>query len=237
MEKQPTKLDYGLKKRSKSRRTRSILADTCHQYLNSFPGIPQTASTIRTFRAATSFLESGSAGTMTMALLQARLDYRLDATKMATTLRDVALPEDCEFPACHLFDYDSWRDALSFGERTPGNAKKSENYDPCFCKVHDAELFCRPMAQQGLSYSKPAEYLTPAFVENDLDERAVDRAIAAIQAYKKSRVETLTLWRRCDRCVKNTVGAAFRTLGKRLRSPWPWKRGVVPQSSSEIPYR
>ena len=98
MEKQPTKLDYGLKKRSKSRRTPSILADTCHQYLNSFPGIPQTASTIRTFRAATSFLESGSAGTMTMAQLPTCLDYRLDAMKMAIMLNDVALPDDCEFP-------------------------------------------------------------------------------------------------------------------------------------------
>lgn len=233
-EEESDKLGHGFGKALTSRQAQSILADKCFQYLSSFPGIPQTGPDISPFNAATSFLESGHASTMTKAELQAMLEYRLGAMKLATTLKEVALPESREFPACHLFDYDSWIDNLSSGGKTPANATRRKVYHNCFERVYDAKLFGRPTPEQGMAYSKPVGYLTAAFVESGLEERAVEKAISVMQAYNKSHIETLTQRMRYDRSVRETAGAAFRTLGKRLRSPSPQKRGVIPRFSSEI---
>ncbi|MCJ1336086.1 hypothetical protein MMC09_001362 [Bachmanniomyces sp. S44760] len=65
--------------------------------------------------------------------------------------------------------------------------------------------------QQGPAYSKPDAYLTAAFVENRLDEKSVDKAIAVMQAYKHSLVITMTQRVRLDRSVRNTTnGPVFR---------------------------
>ncbi len=231
---QPHEYDNRSIRRFTSHQNRSILADKCRQYLNSFPGVPQSSSDIRPFHAAKTFLASGSADTMDMLKLQAVMDYRLDAMLLATTLKDIGLPTGCEFPACSLFDNDTWRDALSNTPRTPENIRRSEIYRLVLSKVFKANLCGTPTIQQGPAYSKPDAYLAAAFVENRLDEKSVDKAIAAMQAYKHALVITMTQRVRLDRSVRNTAGAAFRSLGKRLRSPSPRKRGAIPRFSAEI---
>lgn len=171
---------------------------------------------------------------MDMLKLQAVMDYRLDAMLLATTLKDIGLPTGCEFPACSLFDNDTWRDALSTTPRTPENIRRSEIYRLVLSKVFKANLCGTPTIQQGPAYSKPDAYLAAAFVENQLDEKSVDKAIAAMQAYKHSLVITMTQRVRLDRSVRNTAGAAFKSLGKRLRSPSPRRRGAIPRFSAEI---
>lgn len=166
--------------------------------------------------------------------LQAVMDYRLDAMLLATTLKDIGLPTGCQFQACNLFDNDAWRDALQATPRTPENVRKSEFYHVVYHKVFDAHLFSSPTTQQGQFYRKPNYYLTAAFVESGLDEESVDKAIVAMQAFKDSLVKTMTQRVRLDRSVRNTAGAAFRSLGKRLRSPSPQKRGGIPRFPAEI---
>ena len=231
---QPHEYENRSIRRFTSHRNRLILADKCRQYLNSYPGVPQSSSDIRPFYAAKTFLASGSPDTMDMPKLQSVMDYRLDAMLLATTLKDIGLPTGCQFPACSLFDKDTWRDALSTTPRTPENIKRSETYRLVLSKVFKANLCGTPTIQQGPAYTKPDAYLAAAFVDNQLDEQSVDKAIAVMQAYKHSLVMTMTQRVRLDRSVRITAGAAFRSLGKRLRSPSPRKRGAIPRYSAEI---
>ena len=221
------KNDHGFRKTLTRRQADSILADLCHRYLNSCPPAPETGNDILPYRAAEHFLNQRGPFTVSRASVQGMLSYRLDATDLATTFKDLTLTKGQIFPPCHLFDYYSW---IS----TAAERSKLQAFSGICKSLDSADLLDSPTNKQGYPFGKFYHYLAAAYAENNLDHKAVDVAIATMTTYKRVQVQALTERIRYDRIVRNTARAAFSTLGKRLRSPSPRKRGAIPRFSEEV---
>ena len=219
---------HGFRKSLTRRQGNTLLADLCYRYLNSCPPVPQTASSILPYRAAEHYLRETGPFTCSRAQVQAMLSYRLEATDLATTLKDLTLTQEGQtFPACHNFKWEVWIDAADGGG-------KGKAFWEIFERLFGVNLLDRPTSKQFYPFPKFYHYLAAAYAENDLGPEAVDAAVATMMAYKQAQVQALTERIRYDRVVRNTARAAFSTLGKRLRSPSPQKRGAIPRFSEEI---
>ena len=219
--------NHGFRKTLTRRQGDSILADLCHQYLNSCPPAPETGDDILPYRAAEHFLNQSGPFTVSGANVQAMLSYRLDAADLATTFKDLTLTRGQTFSAGQLFNFEAWIN-------TSAKRSKLQAFRGINERLRSADLLDPPTVQQGYPSAKFYHYLAAAYAENDLDRKAVDAAIATMTAYKKAQVRALTERIRHDRTVRNTARAAFSTLGKRLRSPSPRKRGAIPRFSVDI---
>lgn len=221
--------DHGFRNFLTRQQGDTLLADMCYRYLNSCPPVPRTASAILPYRAAEHYLRGTGPFTYSKAKVQAILSYRLEATDLATTLKDLTLTQDGQtFPACHDFKYEVWLE-------TSESRGKAKAYWAILERLFGVDLLAEPNADQVYEFPKFHHYLAAAYAENDVSPKAVDTAIATMMAYKKAQVQALTERIRYDRIVRNTARAAFSTLGKRLRSPSPQKRGAIPRFSEEIP--
>ena len=220
--------NIGFRRTLTRRKAFPILADMCKRYLACYPPEPDTGDDILPYREAERSLQYGRTDVLDLAGLQAIMQYRLEAMNLATEFKDLTLPSTGTFPPCHQFDARTWSVAL------PRGSPKSQAFGEISSLIHQSRILDGPARKQGRYYSKFKEYLAAAYCDNGFDRKAVEAAIATMLAYKKEQVDAATERIRYDRTVRNTARAAFSTLGRRLRSPSPRKRGAIPRFSEEI---
>ncbi|KAL9101423.1 MAG: hypothetical protein Q9163_003315 [Psora crenata] len=219
---------FGCKRSINRTQARNVVKDLCETYLNSFPGLDNAAPNRVPHMWAKQLVAGEALSDGQVHALHETMLYRMNATQLASEFRTVlGLP----FVDCDKFDVEDWETRLL--DKAKGKARLNENpkfnfYDTCLARILAAGIFPPPPSSEDLSFIKPERYLAVALTENTTSMDNVKRAITLAAQRKDYHVDTLTARVRNERTIRQVAREAFKSFGKRLRSPSPRKRGPIP---------
>ena len=177
---------YGLHRKFSQPQASQIVKDMSFGYLTSFPPPSNTGPDGRVHRLASRLLEDEEMAPQEIDELRGYLTYRLESMKAASEYKNIM---GMDFVDCHEFDFESWESSArdgAGGKAARGRSEKWLKYVSYRYIIDGADLFSKPIADQGWEYTKPYEYLTAACVECGLDEETVKMAVLKVQAGKSS---------------------------------------------------
>ncbi|KAL9027603.1 MAG: hypothetical protein Q9196_003893 [Gyalolechia fulgens] len=222
---------YGCKKGITRRQARSVVIQLCYKYLDSFPGLSNRASNTSPHSRARRLINGERLPHGQIEGLQVILTYRMNLMKLATEYK---LLLKLDFPACESVDVDEYIKGVIDEGRAEGNPqdnKKHKFFHVCNSEVMAAHLFPPQPITTGLPalcWQKQNLYLAAALTESGRSIEDIRAGIAMLADYKENRVQSLRALIADDGKVRDTARLAFSTLGKRLRSSSPRKRGPIP---------
>ncbi|KAL8897147.1 MAG: hypothetical protein Q9207_007358 [Kuettlingeria erythrocarpa] len=222
--------EYGCKKGISRLQAKLIVRDLCNTYLSSFPGVPNRSSNTAVQALARGLINGEGLSQWAVEELQLTLLHRMNLMKWATGFKNFL---GLDFPDCNRFDVDEWERAVP--TRSGQDTTKYDLFDQCRGKIRHARIFPLPPTRSkhghllSLSYPKGTEYLAAMFAESGLSPLQIDEALARLVQLTQNHIELLNAgFVRNNRTVRNTMSIAFNSVGKRLRSPSPRKRGALP---------
>ena len=180
------KRTYGLHRKFSQPQAVNIVKDMSFGYLTSFPPPANTGPDGRVHRLASRLLEDKEMAPQEINELRGYLTYRLESMKAASEYKNIM---GMDFVDCNEFDFESWersaRDVA--GEKAVrGTGEKWLKYVSYRYIIDGADLFSKPLGDQGWEYTKPYEYLAAACVECGLDEENVKMGVSKVLAGKSS---------------------------------------------------
>ncbi|KAI9760854.1 MAG: hypothetical protein M1840_002187 [Geoglossum simile] len=204
-----------------------------YHYLNSFPGNYHHGGNYAHGRIRDFLAGKGSYGAES---LHPILAYRLSSMELATDYKDYL---SLTFPDCNSYDHEAWLGDLCLECRQqgpPGQAARERlrYYEDVQSRVGDSQIFDPALPDQGLSYSKPDNYLAVAMCSSNLSLLQVAEALAKLQTLKAVKMAKLFDKVERKRTLKMFFSNTFEkcsTLGKRFRSRSPEKGKSVGESS------
>ncbi|KAG8531756.1 uncharacterized protein KY384_003388 [Bacidia gigantensis] len=218
---------YNCKHELNEAQARSIVADLAEAYMSSFPGRDEAGSNHTAHALAKQMISKEPMSNGEVRGVNNTLRHRMDKMKVATAIVQ-ALGVD--FPNCEDFSVEQWQEDIWAEGSGKGKGKanrhpKEELFYSLFRQIVDSQLL--PPQDNQLSYPKAERYLAIAFVEKfEVDEAR--RMIEVMKRGKDTWIQDLMALIRNERQVRQAARQHFETLGKRLRSPSPRKRGPIP---------
>ncbi|KAI9775945.1 MAG: hypothetical protein M1816_005657 [Peltula sp. TS41687] len=179
------------------------------QYFRSHPGQDEAASNHTAHNLAKKCL-SGKCTFEELGKLETILEYRERVNKLVGTL--VVVMGLKPFPPPHEWDPSTWN-------------VRTDLSSIIYRKVVGSHLIPKPLASQGRYNHKPTQYLTAAFLANQLSEAEVDGRLEFAKTWAEEQVQEVKMhlsksFRRRTGTWMNTL----RSLRERVRPSSPRKR-------------
>ena len=191
----------------------AVVAEVCLRYLNSCPPVPESneGEDAIAFRAAEHYL-NGRKTQFKLSREQTHeiLTYRLDATELATTFKDLTLSRNQTFAPCHLFRYEDWIE-------DPMTVTTHEYCESILEQVSAACLLETPSVQ-GSPFLKFDRYLAACYADNGFTNAQVDTAIQTMQVYKQVQIRAVTEQISRNGGVKTALREGYRVVQDRRSS-------------------